>query len=154
MTLGRKKMEKKIIIGSDHGGFSLKQILKETLLEQCYEVIDAGCFDVNSVHYPEIAQKVSREVMTGKFIQGILICGTGIGMSIAANRFDKIRATLCHDHLSAKLAREHNDSNILVLGGRVLGVEIAKDILEVWLTTEFLGGRHQKRLNMINQSTV
>ncbi|MCP4756336.1 MAG: ribose 5-phosphate isomerase B [Proteobacteria bacterium] len=142
-------MEKKIIIGSDHAGFSLKEILRETLQTQAYEVFDAGCYDANSVHYPDIARRVSKDVAEGNYPRGILVCGTGIGMSIAANRFKKVRATLCNDHLSARMSREHNDSNILVLGGRVLGVETAHDILETWLRTEFLGGRHLERINMV-----
>ncbi len=147
-------MKKQIIIGCDHGGFSLKELLKATLEEQSYEVYDAGCYDLSSVHYPEIAKQVATNVAAGTYPQGILICGTGIGMSIAANRFKKIRATLCNDHLTAKMAREHNDSNILVLGARVLGEETAKDILETWLNTEFSGGRHQERINMFDLSTV
>ncbi len=146
-------MKKKIIIGSDHAGFPLKVILKKALEEQSFEVVDVGCFDLNSVHYPEIAGKVSREVANGKYDKGILICGTGIGMSIAANRFKKIRATLCHDSLTAKFSREHNDSNILVLGGRILGEETAREILNVWLKTEFSGDRHQMRVDMFDQLT-
>ena len=141
-------MKKKIIVGSDHGGFSLKESLKEILLKQSFEVHDAGCFDSNSVHYPVIAKDVAERIASGQFSRGILVCGTGIGMSIAANRFSNIRATLCNDNLSARMSREHNDSDLLVLGGRVLGIETAKDILDVWLNTEFHGGRHQERINM------
>ncbi len=144
-------MEKKIIIGSDHGGFDLKQVLNEFLRERQLEVFDVGCYDANSVNYPDIARRISTDIAAGKFPRAILVCGTGIGMSIAANRFKKVRATLCTDHLSARMAREHNDSNVLVLGGRVLGIETAKDIVDVWLKTEFQGDRHLKRINMIDQ---
>lgn len=143
-------MEKKLIVGSDHGGFELKEMLKIVLTDNQYEVSDAGCFDSQSVNYPDIAKQVSTRVSNGEFIRGILVCGTGIGMSIAANRHKNIRATLCHDHLTAKMSREHNNSNILVLGGRVLGPETAKEILFTWLQTKFEGGRHQMRCEMID----
>ena len=144
-------MQKKIIIGSDHGGFALKEILKEHLSEFDFEVEDVGCYDTRSISYPLIAQKVASKISTGSLDRGLLVCGTGIGMSIAANRFSNVRATLCHDHFSARLSREHNDSNILVLGGRVIGDEVAKDILDVWLKTEFQGGRHQERIGLFDQ---
>ncbi len=143
-------MTKKIIIGSDHGGFELKEIILKELEKLEMEVTDVGCFDNHSVHYPEIGQKVAQKIAKGNFLSGILICGTGIGMSIAANRFENVRATLCHDQLTARFSREHNNSNLLVLGGRVLGVETAKAILEVWLNTEFEGGRHRERLDLID----
>ena len=144
-------MEKKIIIGSDHAGFQLKEILIEELKERSFEIIDVGCFNTNSVHYPQIGQEVASRVNSGEFTKGILICGTGIGMSITANRFKNVRAALCHDLLSAKYSREHNDANILVLGERLLGVTTAKEILQIWLNAEFQGGRHQERLKMIDQ---
>jgi len=146
-------MEKKIIIGSDHGGFDLKEQLITILQENEYEISDAGCFDNNSVNYPDIARQVSKSIAKGDFSRGILVCGTGIGMSIAANRFQNIRATLCHDHLTARMSREHNNSNILVLGGRVLGPETAKEILTTWLNTDFEGGRHQMRCEMIDDKS-
>lgn len=146
-------MKNKIIIGSDHGGFILKEILKSYLSDHNFQVEDAGCYDAQSVNYPVIAKKVASQISSGDFQRGLLICGTGIGMSIAANRFKNVRATLCHEHFSAKMSREHNDSNLLVLGGRVIGEEIAKDILEVWLNTDFLGGRHQERIGMFDQIT-
>ncbi len=144
-------MENKIIIGSDHGGFDLKEILIKQLKEASYLVEDVGCFEAESVHYPEIAKIVASAIKKGDFKKGILICGTGIGMSIAANRFNGVRATLCHDHFTAKMSREHNDSNILVLGGRVTGDEVSKDILNVWLNTEFQGGRHSTRIGMFDK---
>ena len=142
-------MSKKIIIGSDHGGFDLKEIIKKELIRQSFEVEDVGCHNTDSVNYPEIGKSVSQAVASGKVERGILICGTGIGMSITANRYQNIRATLCHDHLTAKLSREHNNSNVLVLGGRLLGDVLALDILDTWLNTPFEGGRHQLRLDMI-----
>lgn len=143
-------MEAKIIIGSDHGGYELKETLKQILEDLSYEVEDVGCHEPTSVDYPAIAKLVTEPIAAERYERGILICGTGIGMSIAANRSPGIRATLCHDHFTAKMAKEHNNSNILVLGARVLGIEIAKDILETWLNTEFEGGRHQKRVEMFD----
>ncbi len=143
-------MEKRIIIGSDHGGFSLKTAFKNRLIENGFQVEDVGCFDEKSIHYPTIAKEVAGRISAGESEKGILICGTGIGMSIAANRFRNVRATLCHDHFTAKMAREHNNSNILVLGGRVIGEEIAFEILETWLSTEFAGGRHLERISMFD----
>lgn len=145
---------KKIIIGSDHGGYELKEILKSELEKNNFEVIDVGCPSKASVQYPEIGEKVVREIVSGSCERGILICGTGIGMSIFANRFKGIRATLCHDHLTAKLSKEHNNSNILVLGGRILGDVLAIDIMQTWLNTEFQGSRHQVRLDMIDQCDI
>lgn len=143
-------MTQKIIIGSDHGGFDLKEICKQVLTEKQYQVCDQGCFDTSSVDYPSIAGAVVHRIQSGEFDRGILICGTGIGMSIAANRFKGIRATLCSDHFTAMMARQHNNANILVMGGRVLGIEIAKEILTTWLTTPFEGGRHERRIGLID----
>ncbi len=144
-------MKEQIPIGSDHAGFDLKALLISRLKELGYEALDQGCFDKQSVHYPEIAQKVSQLVAQGQAKRGILICGTGIGMSIAANRFPGVRATLVHDATTARMSREHNDSNLLVIGARILSETAAKDILEIWLETHFEGGRHQERLNLIEQ---
>lgn len=146
-------MEKNIIIGSDHGGFEMKEIVIEVLKSKGYKVEDVGCFNAESVHYPTIAKSVASKVSEGAHKKGILICGTGIGMSIAANRFSNVKATLCHDHFTAQMSREHNDSNILVLGGRTTGVEIAKEILETWLSTDFQGGRHKERIDLFDQLT-
>ncbi len=143
-------MADRIVIGSDHGGFELKEQIKKTLTELEYEITDVGCFSDSSVNYPEIAQQVAKKISVEEFSKGILICGTGIGMSLAANRFPKVRATLCHDHVTARLSREHNDSNILAMGARVLGAEIANDILLTWLKTDFEGGRHLTRINMLD----
>ena len=137
-----------IIIGSDHGGFELKVKIIEHLKELGYQVSDLGCYDKTSCDYPVIAKAVANEVLnTGK--KGILICGTGIGVSIAANRFDGIRASHCTDTYTARMTRMHNDSNILCLGERVTGVGLALDIVDIWLKTDFEGGRHQKRIDMI-----
>jgi len=144
-------MKETIIIGSDHGGFELKEYIKKLLNDESIHIVDAGCFDTQSVHYPQIAQTVAEQVSNGTYSRGILVCGTGIGMSIVANRFKNVRATLCHDHLTAVMSRQHNNSNILVLGGRVLGLETTKEILHTWLTTEFEGGRHAERLRMIDR---
>ncbi len=140
-----------IIIGSDHGGFDLKEQIKAILTELGYSVTDVGCFSSASVHYPDIARQVSEKVSAAEFSRGILICGTGIGMSLAANRFPKVRATLCHDHLTARLSREHNNSNILAMGARVLGIETARDILLTWLNTDFADDRHQTRIDMLDK---
>jgi ribose 5-phosphate isomerase B len=143
-------MTRRLIIGSDHGGFDLKQICLRILKEKGCRVTDEGCFDTNSVDYPIIAQALAQRILSGEFETGILLCGTGIGMSIAANRFKGIRAALCNDHFTARMAREHNNANVLVLGGRVLGVEIAKDILDTWLSTPFARGRHERRILLLD----
>ena len=138
----------KIIIGSDHGGFNLKNTIIKHLESNGIEVVDLGCHTPESCDYPIIAQAVAKEVLVTNS-RGILICGTGIGVSIAANRFDGIRASHCTDTFTARMTRMHNDSNILCLGERVLGVGLALDIVDIWLNTPFEGGRHQKRIDMI-----
>ncbi|HIE23640.1 MAG TPA: ribose 5-phosphate isomerase B [Candidatus Korarchaeota archaeon] len=141
----------KIAIGSDHAGFALKERLKNYLIKLNYEVKDFGTHSEESVDYPDIAFEVSRDVSNGKFDRGILICGTGIGMCIAANKVVGIRAAICWDERTAKLSRKHNDSNILCLGGRILDEEEALKIVDVWLTTEFEGGRHLRRIKKISE---
>eukprot|EP00003_Mantamonas_plastica_P030585 TRINITY_DN7659_c0_g1_i1.p1 TRINITY_DN7659_c0_g1~~TRINITY_DN7659_c0_g1_i1.p1 ORF type:complete len:200 (+),score=46.30 TRINITY_DN7659_c0_g1_i1:20-619(+) len=138
--------EKKVIIGSDHGGYDLKMVLVEFLQEQGWDVTDVGTDNGERCDYPDIAQKVGLEVVAGSFPCGILLCGTGIGISIAANKIQGIRCALAHDHYSASLCRKHNDANILALGGRTTGPEVAKEIVMTYLETEFEGGRHAKRL--------
>ena len=138
----------KIIIGSDHGGFNLKQEVIKRLNTLNYEVLDLGCYTQESCDYPVIAKAVAKEVLNSN-CKGILICGTGIGVSIAANRFEGIRASHCTDTFTARMTRMHNDSNILCLGERITGVGLALDIVDIWLKTEFEGGRHQKRIDMI-----
>lgn len=143
-------MIEKIILGSDHGGFKLKNIIAEHLKTAGYEVSDLGCYSEESCDYPLIAQKVAQEVLAGEG-KGILVCGTGIGMSIAANRFKGIRASHCTDTFTARMTRLHNNSNILCLGERTTGPGLALDITDIWLKTEFEGGRHQKRIDMIDR---
>lgn len=138
----------KIIVGSDHGGYSLKCLIIAHLEQQGIEVQDMGCYSEDSCDYPVIAKEVAKEVLLTKN-RGILICGTGIGMSIAANKFKGIRASLCNDTYSARMTRKHNDSNILCLGERVIGPGLAFDIVDEWLITEFEGGRHERRINML-----
>ena len=139
-----------IIIGSDHGGFELKETCREFMetLGDC-NVTDAGTFNEDSMDYPLVAHKVSRAVSEGEFARGILICGTGIGMSVVANRYSGVRACLCHNIFTARLSREHNDANILVMGGRVIGKGIAIEMVELFLRMPFDGGRHEQRLNLI-----
>jgi len=142
----------KIALGSDHGGYQLKENLKEYLKELNVEYIDFGCENEKSVDYPDIGFKVAIEVKSGKYDRGILICGTGIGMSVVANKVRGIRATLCCNEFAARCAREHNDANILVLGGRVIGSGLAKDIVKVWLNAKFCQEeRHINRLNKIKK---
>ncbi|HIO22901.1 MAG TPA: ribose 5-phosphate isomerase B [Nitrospinaceae bacterium] len=140
-----------IEIASDHGGFSLKVDIVSLLNELGYEVNDRGPKNQNSVDYPDYGIRIAQAVTQNTDSRGILICGTGIGMSIVVNRFPGIRGTLCSDLYTAKLCREHNDSNILIMGGRVVGHGLAREIVKVWLSTPFEGGRHQKRLDKINQ---
>jgi len=136
-------------VGSDHGGVELKNYIVGVLSES-YEVKDFGTDSDKSVDYPDIGFEVAEFVSKQKAKRGILVCGTGIGMSIVANRLYGVRAALCHDEFSARLSREHNNSNVLVLGGRVLGYDLARAILDTWVNTEFSGGRHQRRLDKID----
>ena len=140
----------KIAIGSDHGGFDLKTVLIPFLKEQGVEVVDLGpdCGDV-SVDYPKYGLKVAEAVKNGVAERGIAICGTGVGISIAVNKVPGIRGSLCTNEYMAEMTRRHNNSNVLVMGGRVLGDELAKNITKVWLHTEFEGGRHQRRIDKI-----
>ncbi len=140
----------KIAIGSDHGGVDMKDIVVVYLKELGHTVMDAGCFTKDSVDYPDFAEKVCTSVQEEECELGILVCGTGIGMSIAANRHRFIRAALCHEAYTARMSRQHNNANILCLGGRVLGIEIALDIVGAWVETPFEGGRHQRRIEMFS----
>lgn len=140
----------KLAIGSDHAGFELKEDLKEYMRSEGIEFEDLGTFSVDSVDYPNIGINLAQRVAERSFDLGILVCGTGIGMSIAANKVRGIRAALCHDTFSARASREHNDANILVLGNRVIGKGLARDILKVWLSSNFLGGRHAVRVGQIS----
>ncbi len=142
----------KLVIGSDHGALALKNDIKKVLAEfPDIETEDMGTHTTDSVDYPAIARAVCREVAEGRARLGILLCGTGIGISIAANKIRGIRAALCHDVYSAKMARQHNDANILALGGRVIGPGPAGEIVRAFLTAEFEGGRHARRVDMIKQ---
>jgi ribose 5-phosphate isomerase B len=140
-----------LIIGSDHAGFDLKEQIKEFLSEKNkYTIKDAGTFSNDSVDYPIVAHRVAKDISEKRYETGILICGSGIGMSIAANRYSNVRAALCHNLYTVQLSRRHNDANILVLGGRILGVGIALEMVGMFLNTDFEGGRHQKRLDQID----
>ena len=138
-----------ILIGCDHAGFSLKASLKDYLEKRSVPVIDVGCDSTESCDYPIYARDVCQRITCGDASRGILICGTGLGMSMAANRHAGIRAALCTTEFHARMSRLHNDSNVLVLGGRVTGEELALAILKVWLDTPFEGGRHQRRLDLM-----
>ena len=140
----------KIAIASDHGGFELKNHIYSHL-EENHEVTDFGTFSPDSCDYPDYAKKVVYALLHQGFERGILICGTGIGMAIVANRFKGIRAANVSDTFSSRMTRMHNDSNILTLGERVIGKGLALDVVDVWLNTDFEGGRHQKRIDMIDE---
>ena len=138
----------KILIGSDHGGFKLKGIIINHLKEEGYDIQDFGYYSEESCDYPVIAKEVAKAVLETSG-RAILVCGTGIGMSIAANRFKGIRASHCTDTFTARMTRMHNDSNILCLGERITGAGLALDIVDIWLKTDFEGGRHLNRINML-----
>ncbi|OGP90833.1 MAG: ribose 5-phosphate isomerase B [Deltaproteobacteria bacterium RBG_16_47_11] len=136
-------------IACDHGGFGLKEELKTFLRSMGVDPIDFGSFDETSVDYPDFGLQVAEKVSKGELERGILICGTGIGMSIVANKYSGVRAALANEIYSARCSREHNDANILVLGGRVIGPGLAREIVKVWLETPFAGGRHKRRIEKI-----
>lgn len=138
-----------VAIGSDHGGFRLKTEIINYLQEQGIDYHDFGTYSTDSVDYPDFARAVAEAVAAGKFERGILCCGTGIGVSIAANKVAGIRAALCHDTFSARMAGEHNMANIITLGERVIGTGLARDIVAAWLNAKFAGGRHTQRLEKI-----
>lgn len=140
----------KIAIGSDHGGYSLKESIKEELKKKGIQVKDFGTHSEESCDYPDFAEAVGEAVAKGDFERGIVICGTGIGISIAANKIPGIRCALVGDCFSARATREHNDANVLALGARVLGTGLALEIVNIWLGTEFQGERHQKRIDKIS----
>lgn len=139
----------RIAIGSDHAGFDLKEAIKELLAELGHEPVDFGTDGTESVDYPDFAGPAAQAVANGDCARGILICGTGIGMSIAANKVAGIRAALVHDLLSARLTREHNDSNVLCIGQNIVGRAVALEIVRVWLGADFEGGRHDRRVQKI-----
>jgi len=145
--------KKPVIIGCDHAAYQLKDTVKAYLENQDIEVKDIGAFDSTSVDYPDYAAEVAGSVSNGEFERGILICGTGLGMSMAANRYPKVRAALCSDIFTAMMARQHNNSNVLVMGGRVIGDILALEIVKTWLETPFEGGRHQNRIDKFDNIT-
>ncbi len=138
-----------VAIGADHGGFDLKEILKKDLVEGGYELIDVGTTSKDAVDYPDYAHEVARLVASGKAWRGVMIDGAGIGSCMVANKVTGVRAAMAYDYASASNSREHNDANVLTLGAGLIGVALAKQILKVWLATEFCGGRHQKRIDKI-----
>ena len=139
----------KVAVGCDHAGLSLKKEIMGLLSEMGVKAQDFGCSDTWPVDYPDVARPVAEVVAAGEFDRGILICGTGIGMSMVANKFPNVRAALCNDLFSAKMSRLHNDANVLVLGGRIIGRDLAAEIVRTWLDTAFEGDRHMRRLQKI-----
>jgi ribose 5-phosphate isomerase B len=135
-----------IAVASDHAGFDLKETLKRDLQDAGYAVLDLGTNSTASVDYPDFGKAMGEAISSGKAEKGVLVCGSGIGISIAANRNPKVRAVLAHDATSARLAREHNDANVVAFGQRLTGIEVAREALKVFLTTEFEGGRHAGRV--------
>ena len=142
--------EGRIAIASDHGGFNIKSILAEYLVKKGHKIDDLGTYSSDSVDYPDFAHTIAERIANGVDKRAILICGTGIGMSITANRYPGVRAALGNDIFSARMSRLHNDSNVLVLGGRIVGSELATEIVSTWLGTEFEGGRHNLRIEKID----
>jgi ribose 5-phosphate isomerase B len=140
----------KIALASDHAGFELKEIIKEYLQKNGYEINDFGTGTTESVDYPDFAVPAASAVASGEYDRGILVCGSGQGMAISANKVKGIRAALCGEIYSAKMSRLHNDSNVLALGGRIIGRDLAIEIVKTWLNTEFEGGRHQRRVDKMN----
>ena len=138
-----------VALGADHAGFQLKEALKGWLIEHGYQVVDHGTHSAESVDYPDYAAQVALAVADHKVERGVLVCGTGIGMTIAANKVPGVRAALCSDIYTARMSREHNDANVLTLGGRLMGPEMALDILKMWLETDFAGDRHRRRIGKI-----
>ncbi len=141
----------KIVLGADHGGFELKEVIKAFLADLKYEIIDVGCSSTDSVDYPDIADKGVFCIIKGSCDLGILVCGTGIGMSIAANRHSEIRAANCHSEYTAKMSREHNNANVLCLGARVIDRELALTVVQTWFKSDFAGGRHQVRVEKLSR---
>ena len=139
----------RIAIGSDHGGYEYKEQIVSHLKEKGYECVDVGTYSTDSCDYPVIARTVTTKITAGEADRGILICGTGIGMYIVANKVKGIRAALCGDTFSARASRAHNNSNVLCLGERVIGINLAMDIVDIWLESKFEGGRHQRRVDMM-----
>lgn len=140
----------KIAFGCDHGGFDYKEKVIAELKKLGHEVIDCGTDGTQSVDYPDFGAAAAREVSEGRADKGVLICGSGVGISIAANKIKGIRCALCHDHLTAQLCRQHNDANMVAFGARLIGIEVALDIVRTFLATDFEGGRHENRIAKIS----
>ncbi|SCA55119.1 putative sugar phosphate isomerase YwlF [Candidatus Terasakiella magnetica] len=140
----------KIAIACDHGGFGLKSTLIEDLKTKGFEVLDLGCEGSDSVDYPDYAYKLAQAIKDGQADRGVVVCGSGIGISIAVNRFSEVRCALIHDALGARMCREHNDANVIAFGDRMIGEATALDCLDVFLTTEFEGGRHARRVEKLS----
>jgi ribose 5-phosphate isomerase B len=140
-----------VAFASDHAGFELKELLKKDLETLSWQVMDLGCDDLTPVDYPDMGYALAKALRAGDARWGVLICGSGIGISIAANRFPEIRAALVHDALGARLARRHNDANVICFGGRMIGTDVARDCLRVFLETEFEGGRHAPRVDKLSR---
>ncbi len=144
---------KTIAIACDHGGIELKTALVEMLGEDGFDVLDLGANGPESVDYPEFAYALAAALKAGKASRGVLICGSGIGISIAANRYPEIRAALIHDALGARMCRAHNNANVIAFGGRMIGIETARDCLSIFLNTDFEGGRHERRVDKLSNPT-
>ncbi|MCP3852730.1 MAG: ribose 5-phosphate isomerase B [Gammaproteobacteria bacterium] len=142
----------KIGLGCDHGGYALKKEINKFLNTNGYQVVDIGCHSEDSVDYPVYAKELCEQVINNNVEKGIIICGTGLGVSMVANRIVGIRAALCSESFSARMSREHNDANVLCLGGRIIGVSLAIEIVDIWLSAEFEGDRHARRIKMFDQS--
>ncbi|MGN8875513.1 ribose 5-phosphate isomerase B [Pseudoflavonifractor sp. HCP28S3_F10] len=140
----------KISLGCDHGGFAMKEHIKTWLEGHGYQVEDCGCYSTDSVDYPIYGKAAAEAVASGACQRGIVVCTTGIGISISANKVKGIRCALCHEPLSAEMTRRHNDANMLAIGGGMIGPNMADRIVEAFLTTEFEGGRHQRRVDLIS----
>ena len=149
MTSDVRAAGEPVAIASDHAGYELKTLLAADLAELGYSVVDLGTHSTASVDYPDFGHAMARALADGEARRGVLICGSGIGISIAANRHAGVRAALCHDTVSARLSRQHNDANVLALGARLIGIEVAKDCLRTFLSTDFEGGRHQRRVEKL-----
>ncbi|MFA9461908.1 ribose 5-phosphate isomerase B [Thiohalorhabdus methylotrophus] len=139
----------RIVMASDHGGLELRQMVLEHVRERGYEVVDLGTHEAASVDYPDYAVMAAEKLRNGEADRAVLVCGTGLGISMAANRHKGIRAAVCHNEFEARMSRQHNDANVLVLGGRVIGPGLAASIFDAWMSAEFEGGRHQNRVDKI-----
>lgn len=146
-----KNTKKTIAIACDHGGLELKTSILMMLKDKRFDIVDLGTASAESVDYPDFAYALAKVIKNSQASQGVLICGSGIGISIAANRYPEVRAALIHDALGARLCREHNDANVIVFGGRMTGIETARDCLNIFLSTKFEGGRHQKRVEKLSK---